>query len=69
MFKLFGKGQSYTKNDINTLRGQITEIEHLLKYAQSSSSRASKEERNRLATKSLTVFTNVNEFLDKAEVK
>ncbi len=69
MFKLFGKGQSYTKNDISTLRGQIIEIEHLLKYAQNSSSRASKEERNRLATKSLTVFTNVNEFLDKVEVK
>jgi hypothetical protein len=70
MFKsLFGKGPSYTKGDVNHLKLQITEVENLLKYAQTSSSRTNKEERTRLATKSLTVLENVNEFLDKMKVK
>lgn len=70
MFKnWFGKALSYTQDDITHLRHQITEIEHLLEYAQQSKTRATKQERTSLTTKSLTTLKNVREFLDKVEVK
>lgn len=70
MFKnWFGKAPTYTQEDVTHLRHQLTEIEHLLEYAQKSTTRATKQERTSLTTKSLTAFKNVREFLEKVEVK
>ena len=70
MFKnWFGKATIYTQEDVTHLKHQITEMEHLLEYAQQSTTRATKQERISLATKSLSTLKNVREFLDKVEVK